>query len=128
MATVSPTLTRTFRTSPPLMPSPRLGMLKTVVSPPPDGGAAAAAAAGAAGAAGAAPWGAEAAGGGDAGAAGAGAAACGGAPADAPSFSVSTTCPIVTLSPLLTLISATVPAIDDGTSMVALSVSSSRTP
>ena len=46
----------------------------------------------------------------------------------APSFSVSTTCPIVTLSPLLTLISETVPATDDGTSIVALSVSSSRTP
>ena len=36
--------------------------------------------------------------------------------------------PIVTLSPALTLISVTVPATDDGTSMVALSVSSSRTP
>ena len=46
---------------------------------------------------------------------------------DAPSSSVSTTCPIVTLSPLLTLISETVPATDDGTSIVALSVSSSMT-
>ena len=40
----------------------------------------------------------------------------------------STAWPIVTLSPALTLISVTVPATDDGTSIVALSVSSSSTP
>src|SRR5262245_25816522 len=40
---------------------------------------------------------------------------------------VNTTAPTVTLSPLLTLISLTTPATDDGTSIVALSVSSSTT-
>ena len=41
--------------------------------------------------------------------------------------SVSTACPTCTLSPVLTLIATTVPATLDGTSMVALSVSSSST-
>src|SRR4051794_7428942 len=43
------------------------------------------------------------------------------------SVTVRITCPTFTLSPCFTLISPTVPATDDGTSIVALSVSSSRT-
>ena len=45
----------------------------------------------------------------------------------APSLSVRTTCPTLTLSPVLTFTSPTVPLTFDGTSMVALSVSSSST-
>jgi hypothetical protein len=45
----------------------------------------------------------------------------------APSSSVRTTCPTLIFSPALTRISLTVPATFDGTSMVALSVSSSST-
>ena len=54
-----------------------------------------------------------------------GCAAC--AVAEPVSSTVSTTAPTLTLSPFLTLISLTTPATEDGTSMVALSVSSSRT-
>ena len=57
----------------------------------------------------------------------AGSAFCAGASAAAPSPSVSTTCPTLTLSPGLTLTSWIVPLTLDGTSIVALSVSSSRT-
>src|SRR5439155_19932159 len=54
---------------------------------------------------------------------------CGaGAAADLPpSSTVRTTWPTLTLSPALTLTAVTRPATEDGTSMVALSVSSSRT-
>src|SRR5262245_25018685 len=47
--------------------------------------------------------------------------------AEAPSSTLRIVCPTVTLSPALTLISLTWPATEDGTSIVALSVSSSRT-
>jgi hypothetical protein len=48
-------------------------------------------------------------------------------PAAPPSSTVKITAPTCTLSPFLTLISLTTPATDDGTSIVALSVSSSMT-
>src|SRR6185503_12441418 len=48
-------------------------------------------------------------------------------PAAAASSTVKITAPTCTLSPFLTLISLTTPATDDGTSIVALSVSSSMT-
>ena len=52
----------------------------------------------------------------------------GGADADAlPSSTLSTTCPTLTLSPVLTVTAVTRPATEVGTSIVALSVSSSRT-
>src|SRR5258706_11878334 len=50
--------------------------------------------------------------------------------ADSPaplSSTVRIACPTLTLAPALTLISLTLPATDEGTSIVALSVSSSRT-
>src|SRR6187200_2708594 len=61
------------------------------------------------------------------GAAGAAAFAAGAAASPAGGSTVSTTAPTLILSPFLTLISLTTPATDEGTSIVALSVSSSRT-
>ena len=55
-----------------------------------------------------------------------GGSACGGAPAT-PTSTIRTAWPGFTLSPALTRMSLTTPASVDGTSMVALSVSSSRT-
>ena len=79
--------------------------------------AAAAGGAAAAGAAAAAAFG--------SGAFGSAALACGALPPAAPSSTLRIAWPTLTLSPTLTLMSLTWPATDEGTSMVALSVSSS---